>query len=781
MADALVDRLGLTGVGGSIPPRSGGAPTTVVQPTSDDTAPQTTDPYVDHDAIAALIRRKRDEYAPGREAFIRAAYRNILYWKGHQWVVWDRGLTRFRPARLPTQHPQPVTNKFKPTLKAIISVFARIEPRLNFRPGSEEPEDRASADVASRVIEVVEDEVSIRRQRQMLAVWVGITNGAWLETGYDPDPIHGTRLLQHEECLQCGLVQPATEGGCAACGGAETRPAVDAQGEPVGEQVPVGKMYVDVVPGFEMFFDPGVTDSTRHHDLLREKLISIDEGKRKWPGVADRISPEVSSGSPGGIYAESLPTLGTFIGDSIRRGLEAPLATPLKHLTERAYWQLPDATYPKGLLAITLGRQSMTVVHAGPLPYTRGDGTPFLPFIDFPQELVPGTAYPGGVADDLAMKQAQRNQWESMVIMAARAFGQGKWLIPEGSNIGSVTGEADVIRYNPLIGGVAVKPERLAGDPMTNAFLAWIQQIDKDFEEIAGTFDVIKGARPEGVSAGIALQILQERGMSRFAPLFILWEDAWARWGSQAVEIFRQYATEPRLRRIQGRDGAWQVQKFLGADLKGRVDVIAEANSALPRSSMLDRAELDQLIERQILDPHDPETRYQILEVYGRTSMIPGMAADSKNALMENEAFVALARHPMMQQITPEELAALQTLDYMKIQEVMAGLGVQLPRLRPAVDDHGIHAREHRKWLKSESAQQLPLFVQLLGEKMTAYHDQLAAQQMQALMQARAGQPETPGRPNAGGPHQNPLQTGSSAKRMQGDQREMDRDQMGIG
>ena len=765
---------------------------TVVQPTSDDVMPETADPYADHEAIKALITRKREEYSPGREPFIRAAYRNILYWKGHQWIVWDRGLSRFRPARVPAQHPQPVTNKFKPTLKAIIAVFARIEPRLHWRPGTDEPDDRATADVASRVIEVIEDEVGIRRQRQMLAAWVGISDGAWLETGYDPDPIHGTRFLQHEECLSCGMVQPAAE-TCMTpgCDGSEMQPAMDQQGQPVGEQVPIGKMYVDVVPLFELFFNPGITDWAKQRDVLREKLISVDEAKQRWPGTADTIAAESAGGGVGGIYAESLPTLGTFIGDSTRRGLDAPLAGTLKHVTERWFWQLPDATYPKGLLAIALGRQAMTIVHAGPLPYKRRGGTseptPFLPFIQFPQELVPGTAHAGGVADDLAMKQAQRNRWEAMIETAARAFGMGKWLIPEGTNIGTVTGEADVIRYNPLVGGMAVKPERLAGDPMTNAFIAYLDKIDKDFEEIAGTFDVIKGARPEGVSAGIALQILQERGMSRFAPLFILWECAWAEWASQAVEIFRQFATEPRVRRIQGRDGAWQVQKFLGADLKGRIDVVAEANSALPQSTMLQRAEIDQLLERGIISAQDPETRYQVLENYGHLSMIPGMAADTKNALMENEAFEALAQHPLMQQVSPEEVEALESLDYLKIQQVMASLGVQLPRLRPAVDDHGIHAREHRKWLKSESAMALPLLVQLIGEKMTAYHDQLAAQQMQAMMQAQGGGQQARGRagdgsqkPNAGGKNQNPLRTGSSGARMMGDNAEMGRDMAGV-
>ena len=104
----------------------------------------------------------------------------------------------------------------------------------------------------------------------------------------------------------------------------------------------------------------------------------------------------------------------------------------------------------------------------------------------------------------------------------------------------------------------------------------------------------------------------------------------------------------------------------------------------------------------------------------------------------------------------------------------MASLGVPLPRLRPAVDDHGIHAREHRKFAKSESFQKLPMLVQVIAEKMIEYHDQLAAQQMQAIAQA---QPQPSGK---GGASQNPMRSGSSGARMAGDHEEMGRDMAGV-
>ncbi len=712
--------------------------------------------YEDHAAIKALVLNRRSEWAKGRENFIRAAYRNILFYRGVQWIKWDRTINRWRPARLPRNTPTPVTNVFASTMDALVSVFARIEPTLNFRPGSEEePADRATADVAVRAIQVIEQEVNLRLNRQVLAMWVGLTGGCWLETGYDPDPIHGTQTIEQ--------LDPMT-------------------GQPTQVVVPIGSLYVDAVPLFEMFFDAGVTDWNKQRAYLREKSVVVDTGRARWPHLRDVISPNVMSDTESW-YGDSLPVLGPQIDENQTGRLAAQAGATRQlntHVTEQWYWQLPNETYPDGLLAIIVGRQH--VAYAGPLPYARvsPDGTrrPFLPHVFFPQKLVPGSAYPKTVADDLAMKQAQRNRWESIIEACGMRMGSPVWLKPGGANVQNLTGDpGNIITYN-AVGPNAAKPERIPGQGIPLAFMQMIELIDKTIEELAATFDVIKGARPEGVSAGIALQILQERGMSRYAPLFILWEQAWAQWAGQALEIFREFVTEPRLLKIKGRDGAWQVQKFLGADLQGSVDVIPEAASSMPRSSMLDRAEMEQLASMRIIDITDPEVRWKFLEVYGRTNLTPTMQADTKNAIMENEAFEALAQHPVLAQATPEDVEALRQMPYAIMLAELKLRGIVIPRVRPAVDDHVIHAREIRAWLKSESSQKLPEVVQILGEKHAEYHQELLQLQAQAI---QTGAPTLPvqggyfSRPTPGSsrPQQNPLTSSSSPARLAGEVNEM--------
>jgi len=314
------------------------------------------------------------------------------------------------------------------------------------------------------------------------------------------------------------------------------------------------------------------------------------------------------------------------------------------------------------------------------------------------------------------------------------------------------------------------------------AFVEWMHDIDASVEKLAKTFDVLKGGRPAGVSAGIALQILQERGLSSYEPLFIMWGDAWAEWGSQAVEIFRLYCTEERLLRIKGRDGQWQVEKFIGADLQGNVDVIAEAGSSTPRSTLADRAEIEQLMAYHVVNPLDPEAQGKILDLYGKSTWLPSLTLDTKNAIMEDEAFRAIAALPIWGQASPQDVQAIEmAISYPEAVALMEQwgqmMGVQMPAPWPKVyaglDGHAAHSREHGNFGKSESFRQFPPVVQAMVEKHKAYHDQLLIQQ-QAALQAGA-QPQPQGGFMTSGQAQ-PLNGPSSPQRMGGDYQEMQTD-----
>ncbi len=760
------------------------------QPSAQPAAPAegaAADPYSDDAAILDRVKKFRDEYGKRelRERFLSPSERNIRFYRGDQWIKKDLGSGRYRAVVVPPHVPMPVTNIFADTLDTVNAVFGRIEPKLLWRPGSpDEPDDRATADVASRAIEVIESEVNIRMNRQSLASWVGFTGGAFLETGYDPDPRYGTRQIALDQCPSCQQTQPPGAPACEACG--DTSPMT-----PTEQTVPRGQMFVRVRSLFECYFDPAITDWAKHRRFLTEEAQAVDDMKERWPDLADQIVPNVA-----GMAEEHYMSNLAVLPPSNERGARRETASSLinNRVTERWYWCLPDRTYPEGLLAIVVGTNLLA--HKGPLPYfaKSEDGSPrhFLPFTWFPQKLVPGTFWPKTVADDVAPLQADRNRWQSALMLCGMRMGMHTWLNPRTAAVTGLTQGGGtpgaVVTYNDMSPSKA-KPEVIRGQPLPMSFIEWIQVIDGTVEKIAKTFDILKGSRPEGVSAGIALQILQERGLSAYGPLFIMWETGWAEWATQAIEIFRQFATEERLLKIKGRDGTWQVEKFIGADLTGRVDCVAEAGSSTPRSTLADRAEIEQLMAYRVLDAADPETRVKVLELYGKAQWLPSMTLDTKNAIMEDEVFREIAAHPIWQHATPEDVQGVEMApDYptavanvSKAISLIPQMAMQpplaWPKVYPSLDGHAVHSHEHGNFGKSESFRQFPPVVQAMLEKHKAYHDMLMIQQMAAVQgggQIQGGfmQPA----PGGAMPQQQPMNTSSSGRRLSGDYQELQGD-----
>ena len=171
-------------------------------------------------------------------------------------------------------------------------------------------------------------------------------------------------------------------------------------------------------------------------------------------------------------------------------------------------------------------------------------------------------------------------------------------------------------------------------------------------------------------------------------------------------------------------------------------------------------------------------------ELYGKTNWLPSMTLDTKNAIMEDEAFREIAQLPIWQQASPDDVQGIEMLpDYPSAvasmtqwAQLMGAQAIPWPKVYPALDGHAIHSREHGNFGKSESFRQFPPLIQAMVEKHKAYHDQLLIQQMAAVQggQIQGGflQPA----PGGAMPQQQPMNTSSSPARLAGDHAEMTAD-----
>src|SRR5262245_39124852 len=158
----------------------------------------------------------------------------------------------------------------------------------------------------------------------------------------------------------------------------------------------------------------------------------------------------------------------------------------------------------------------------------------------------------------------------------------------------------------------------------------------------------------------------------------------------------------------------------------------------MPKSTLVERAKVEQGANLGLVDFRDPETRRQGLELFDLSNFTPGLQADTKNAAMQCEQFEQLGQDPnavqaMAMVLQFADQAAQQAAQmgspakppYDLLVKGCASVGVQIPKIRPNVDAHAVFALELGNWLKSEVAMALPEPVQRVAEWKHGEHQQL--------------------------------------------------------
>jgi len=465
------------------------------QPTDPDNAPgrltrpeQTSDgPYADLPAIRSRLWKHIEDSARVRWSFERNWFRLILYYIGNQWITWDQRGSRWREKRLVRKWvPKPVTNRFASTLDSIRGALESFQVRPSAWPSTTDTEDIATAEVADRMIPVLEDEMDMPKVRTDISAWMTLNADAFVLPYYDHgDTTLGMRKIPQHQCALCGNVAPPEdyEGGlCPNCGNAgATTEAIDNEGNPIVDEYPVGRLRVDVFSPLEMYLIQDITNVAEHRSFCTSKTYTLDHIEHTWPEVGKQVQADKGVKSKTAQYfMESLAHIsedgGYFYGRSY-----------VNRATIYRYVEMPSEHFPMGL-AVTMASDD-TVLEVGPSPFfeeINGERRHYNPLIQFPYMTVPGRLYSKTPGYDLFPKQDQLNRLESLIEMAVMKGVYGSWILPTGSSISNLSGEpAQLIRWTPT-GTSGHEPKLITGNPVPQVLLEWKKMIESDFEELSG-------------------------------------------------------------------------------------------------------------------------------------------------------------------------------------------------------------------------------------------------------------------------------------------------------
>jgi len=622
------------------------------------TAAAPADPYADDVALKKLFGDFRKLCFDGRWVYERNWWRNLLYILGRQWIFYNVQRGAWQDKRMQKWIPRPVTNKFAETVDAMRSVFQGVDLEVKVRPISDDPVDTITAETAELAHAPIRDEHDMRARLYEADFWSIATGNVFIHPWFDRRAEHGMLLVPFEQCAQCNTVSgPAdiVQAGhkCPKCGSPNFVPAMDQQGQPIGKEYPVGRGCTDVCSPFEIGFPAGYGNFGDLPGIIRQRWRTKAWYEKNMPELAKTLRFEKQTSERSLQMLKAIASQSDISGTAL--GAQVNDAMQPEGIVEFELWMKPTPTYPRGLLLrVAGGEGAETIVRApneqlpGPLPMTTSKGQPIFPWIHMGYSRFGGRIWARSPLDLVIQKQDQINQLDSLILLGVQRMSNPVWIEPKGAEVKKFTGEPGlVVKYNPLVAGGNAKPERIEGANIPQSLLTLREQYLADFETLVGTQDVLKGAKPAGVEAFSAMQLLVERAQSRFGPVLSERGEAYRAWYALALEIERQFGPMERVWATMGPNRRWAFQSFRNTDVQGSVRILMEDGSQAPKTNLGKRAAIEGLNNLQALNLGDPDQRMRIYQVYGATDLLPKLDSDVQSALAEQAAFVAWAKSPL--------------------------------------------------------------------------------------------------------------------------------------
>lgn len=683
--------------------------------------------------VVSFLKKRISEVNNLRYGIERVWYRNVLFYVGKQWIKYDNKQRKWVRPNLPEWMPTPVTNRFASTCDIMASVLAQVKPEIVYSPASSDEKDIQASKVANTICDICEDESGYKRKKDKLRSWLTLTGNAFLYTHYDTDMKHGTVDIPVMGCPVCGFKgQPHEFGseGQVACPQCQN-PEVSETGEV--HKAPRGKITTEVIPPFEIYVDLQVEDLQDQPYVLRCSTLPVSVIKQRWGDRAKDVKPQGTIGQLGQYYYQSLAYITNSSDTGFGSGTEYGGGIQPDKATVWEVFVPASQTMPEGYHGFVCDE---IVLQEGPLEYHDTNGKPFIPIIHIKAQDTPKRFFAKAIADDLVHKQIQRNKLEAFIQLASHRTSNPVWLLPNSCAVETLTGEpGEVVRYNDANTANA-KPERLAGTEITQSIFRWLEKIDSDFEELASTYDILKGSMPQNVPTLGGLELLKERAISRFSRIIENLEQAQLQLSRHWLYVWKEYVTEPRTKLSKDANGGWAEEAFNNASIEGDVDIKVEPGSSNPRSEAYQQFIAGQLLSNGMLDMNDVFTRVKILRTYHAEDFAETLKQDVEDAAREEELF----------------------------------LQMQPPALRPDVDNHQVHIASHTKFAKTERFRQLAPELQNLWMEHLLMQKQMMVVQMQnlAMMQGPAASPAQPGGGGGGSAPKGTQQSGDAGQSQTG-------------
>ena len=580
-------------------------------------------------------------------AMHRQWYEQTLWTLGEQNLEWNPATRRFQAKPAAEHVPRSVTNLILPKVEIGINLFMESLPKAKYTPTTKEDKDRAAAEVAQGVMRYRDDEGHIEEKKRELGAWVVVCGTGYMLAQEDKS----TYEMVRRPVFKRG-VEPVVDKAGVPIPGPDGLPMTKETEEPVmnpetGEQefdeFLMTDESVEVVSPFEI-----IPDLSARYPWEWRRYTHFRARSRDWIGNAygsaakSKVKAQRESGILGD-YQLKMLDIQSRSANAGRVGLSVGASEMAAYrylddsVTVISRYEIPSRDYPKGRMLTIAGG---IVLDSGTYPY--GDD---LNLYCFRWSVLPGSPWGFGMPRNLIPLQRRLNGIDTTDDLIRKTMGNPAWLAPKRSqfSVSTATGKPGAVyQYRPV--GGAAAPQRLdpkGPHPYNQAQRA---NITEGMQEISGARDVLAGNPPQGITAGVSLELLVEQAGNRFQPQTKANRETWKRLYMHRVEIAQKANAWQRGRAIPliGEDGSRDVKHFMAADFTGSMTVEVEAVPITAMSQVLRRQNFVNGLKVGLVDVmNSAQNRERGRSLFGLLEFDEPFSLDYKRASMENELLMA--------------------------------------------------------------------------------------------------------------------------------------------
>ena len=494
-----------------------------------------------------------------------------------------------------------VYNHIAPILETRLSKLARVKAQASVRPATPDDGDRASAEVATKLIRAVNGDNDFGALMSEANMWSEITGCAFYKVTWD------------------------TAKGMA----------LEADGK-----LREGDVRITVCPPFEIFPENiAVADLDAQPSLMHAKVMGAEEVFRIWKKRVKGRTLNVFS-------FDNADVLGGY-------GYHATVPKMATQAVEDAVlviekYELPTEAHPDGRLLIIAGEEP---VHDGPLPYINGeDGRRGYPFARQLCLSSPASFFGSSVVERIIPVQRaynavknRKHEFMDRIAMGVLAVEDGSVDTESLEEEGLPPGKILVYRQG------SAPPVMLNPGQVPAEFSREEEKLLNEFVMISGVSEVTTYSQvPANVSSGTAISLLLEQDDTRISLTADSLREAVKRMAKQIIRLYKQFAAAPRLKRVVGENGEVEMLRFAANDLRSE-DVVFDTVNEIEDSLSARRAMIYDLMNLGLFTDEDgrmsARTKTKLLEILGLGNWEQSRDADEAHiSKAERENFELASR-----------------------------------------------------------------------------------------------------------------------------------------